>query len=43
MPELLSVKNLKIEATSYPPGEPPKVVTLVEDVSFDLQRARCWV
>ncbi|PST22224.1 ABC transporter ATP-binding protein [Mesorhizobium plurifarium] len=40
MPELLSVKNLKIEATSYPPGEPPKVVTLVEDVSFDLERGK---
>ncbi len=40
MPELLSVKNLKIEATSYPPGEPPKVVTLVEDVSFDLQKGK---
>ncbi|NRP70404.1 Glutathione import ATP-binding protein GsiA [Ensifer psoraleae] len=40
MPELLSVKNLKIEATSYPPGEPPKVVTLVEGVSFDLQKGK---
>ncbi|UIJ94015.1 ABC transporter ATP-binding protein [Sinorhizobium meliloti] len=40
MPELLSVKKLKIEATSYPPGEPPKVVTLVEDVSFDLQKGK---
>jgi peptide/nickel transport system ATP-binding protein len=40
MPELLSVKNLKIEATSYPPGEPPKVVTLVEGVSFDLEKGK---
>ncbi|MDK1387099.1 ABC transporter ATP-binding protein [Sinorhizobium sp. 8-89] len=40
MPELLSVKNLKIEATSYPPGEPPKVVTLVEGVSFDVQKGK---
>jgi peptide/nickel transport system ATP-binding protein len=40
MPELLSVKNLKIEATSYPPGEPPKTVTLVENVSFDLQKGK---
>ncbi|MCG5476360.1 MAG: ATP-binding cassette domain-containing protein, partial [Sinorhizobium fredii] len=40
MPELLSVKNLKIEATSYPPGEPPKVVTLVEGVSFDLAKGK---
>ncbi|ASY63761.1 Alpha-glucoside transport ATP-binding protein AglK [Sinorhizobium sojae CCBAU 05684] len=40
MPDLLSVKNLKIEATSYPPGEPPKVVTLVENVSFDLEKGK---
>ncbi len=40
MKELLSVKNLKIEATSYPPGEPPKTVTLVENVSFDLQKGK---
>ncbi|WP_349434951.1 ABC transporter ATP-binding protein [Pararhizobium sp. A13] len=37
---LLSVRNLKIEATSYPPGEPPKTVTLVENVSFDLQKGK---
>ena len=40
MPDLLSVKNLKIEATSYPPGEPPKTVTLVENVSFDVQKGK---
>lgn len=40
MPELLSVRNLKIEATSYPPGEPPKRVTIVDDVSFDLKRGK---
>ncbi|WP_042777122.1 ABC transporter ATP-binding protein [Sinorhizobium fredii] len=40
MPELLSVKNLKIEATSYPPGEPPKLVTLVEGVSFNLEKGK---
>ncbi|HEV7310663.1 ABC transporter ATP-binding protein [Ensifer sp.] len=40
MPEMLSVKNLKIEATSYPPGEPPKVVTLVEGVSFTVQKGK---
>ncbi|MDX3925016.1 MAG: ABC transporter ATP-binding protein [Shinella sp.] len=40
MPELLSVRDLKIEATSYPPGEPPKTVTLVEGVSFDLQKGK---
>jgi peptide/nickel transport system ATP-binding protein len=40
MPDLLSVRNLKIEATSYPPGEAPKRVTLVDDVSFDLAKGR---
>ncbi|OBZ93077.1 ABC transporter [Pararhizobium polonicum] len=38
--DLLSVRNLKIEATSYPPGEPPKTVTLVENVSFDVQKGK---
>ncbi len=37
---LLSVRNLKIEATSYPPGEPPKRITIVDDVSFDLQKGK---
>src|SRR5215213_7024668 len=40
MSELLSVRNLKIEATSYPPGEPPKRVTIVDGVSFDLQKGK---
>ncbi|MBY5491308.1 ABC transporter ATP-binding protein [Rhizobium leguminosarum] len=40
MPELLSVRNLKIEATSYPPGEPPKRVTIVDSVSFDLKKGK---
>ncbi|MBY3107827.1 ABC transporter ATP-binding protein [Rhizobium laguerreae] len=40
MPELLSIRNLKIEATSYPPGEPPKRVTIVNGVSFDLQKGK---
>ncbi len=40
MPEILSVRNLKIEATSYPPGEPPKTVTLVEDVGFTLEKGK---
>ncbi|MBY3039105.1 ABC transporter ATP-binding protein [Rhizobium leguminosarum] len=40
MPELLSVRNLKIEATSYPPGEPPRRVTIVDGVSFDLQKGK---
>ncbi|MBB4567278.1 ABC transporter ATP-binding protein [Rhizobium leucaenae] len=40
MPELLSVRDLKIEATSYPPGEPPKRVTIVNSVSFDLKKGK---
>jgi peptide/nickel transport system ATP-binding protein len=40
MPEMLSVRNLKIEATSYPPGEPPKRVTIVDGVSFDLEKGK---
>ncbi|MDL2408466.1 ABC transporter ATP-binding protein [Rhizobium calliandrae] len=40
MPELLSVRDLKIEATSYPPGEPPKRVTIVNGVSFDLKKGK---
>jgi peptide/nickel transport system ATP-binding protein len=37
---LLSVRNLKIEATSYPPGEPPKRITIVDGVSFDLAKGK---
>jgi peptide/nickel transport system ATP-binding protein len=33
---LLSIRNLKIEATAYPPGEPPKHMVLVQDVSVDV-------
>ena len=40
MPELLSIRDLKIEATSYPPGEPPKRVTIVDGVSFDLKKGK---
>ncbi len=40
MLELLSVRDLKIEATSYPPGEPPKRVTIVDGVSFNLQKGK---
>lgn len=31
---LLDVRGLKIEATAYPPGEPPQEITIVEGVSF---------
>ncbi|MFK4770295.1 ABC transporter ATP-binding protein [Rhizobium sp. ZW T2_16] len=37
---LLSVRDLKIEATSYPPGEQPKRITIVDGVSFDLQKGK---
>jgi peptide/nickel transport system ATP-binding protein len=37
---LLQIRGLKIEATSYPPGEPPKEVTLVEGVDLTLARGR---
>ncbi len=35
---LLDIKDLRIEATSYPPGEAPRNVTLVEGVSFQLEK-----
>lgn len=37
---LLQIKGLKIEATAYPPGEPPKDIVIVHEASFDLQRGR---
>jgi peptide/nickel transport system ATP-binding protein len=37
---LLDVKNLKIEATAYPPGEPPRNITIVEGVSFSLEKGK---
>ena len=37
---LLSVRNLRIEATSYPPGEPPRDVVLVDDVSVSVEKGR---
>ncbi|QEE43979.1 ABC transporter ATP-binding protein [Rhizobium sp. WL3] len=40
MSELLTVRDLKIEATTYPPGEPPKDITIVEGVSFSLPKGR---
>ncbi|WP_316858681.1 ABC transporter ATP-binding protein [uncultured Cohaesibacter sp.] len=40
MPDLLEVKNLKIEATSYPPGEAPQRITIVENIDFTLQKGR---
>lgn len=40
MSNLLEIKNLRIEATSYPPGEPPREVVLVDDVSVSVQKGR---
>lgn len=37
MANVLEVKNLKIEATVYPPGEKPRDITIVNGVSFDLK------
>jgi peptide/nickel transport system ATP-binding protein len=37
---LLQIKGLVIEATSYPPGEPPRNVTLVHGVDLTLQKGR---
>ena len=40
MPDLLEIKNLRIEATAYPPGEPPKDVVLVDDVSVSVAKGK---
>ncbi|MCV3238376.1 ABC transporter ATP-binding protein [Mesorhizobium sp. ZC-5] len=37
---LLDIRNLKIEATVYPPGEAPRKVTIVDNVSLTLQRGK---
>ncbi|MGF1592738.1 MAG: ABC transporter ATP-binding protein [Kiloniellaceae bacterium] len=40
MVDLLDVRDLKIGATAYPPGEPPQDITIVHGVSFTLQKGR---
>lgn len=41
MPEpLLDIRNLRIEATAYPPGEPPRHVVLVDDVSVSVEKGK---
>ncbi len=40
MPDLLEIRNLRIEATSYPPGEKPRDVVLVDDVSVAVEKGR---
>jgi peptide/nickel transport system ATP-binding protein len=37
---LLDIRDLRIEATVYPPGEPPRDVTLVDGVSLRLAKGR---
>ena len=37
---LLDVRDLKIEATVHPPGEPSREVTIVDGVSFTLEKGR---
>ncbi|HBT01939.1 MAG TPA: ABC transporter, partial [Citreicella sp.] len=40
MSALLEIDDLRIEATSYPPGEKPRDVTIVDGVSLRLERGR---
>lgn len=40
MADLLDIRNLRIEATSYPPGEPPRDVVLVDDVSVSVSKGK---
>ena len=37
---MLDIRNLRIEATSYPPGEAPQHVVLVDDVSVSVAKGR---
>jgi peptide/nickel transport system ATP-binding protein len=37
---LLDIRKLRIEATVYPPGEAPKNIVLVHDVSLSLKRGK---
>lgn len=37
---LLEFRNLKIVATAYPPGEPPREITIVDNVSATLQKGK---
>ncbi|MFV2002267.1 MAG: ABC transporter ATP-binding protein, partial [Paracoccaceae bacterium] len=36
----LDIRNLRIEATIYPPGEEPQDIVIVEDVSFTLDKGK---
>lgn len=37
---LLDIRNLRMEATVQTPGEPPQDITIVDDVSFTLEKGR---
>lgn len=37
---LLEVRDLKIGATAYPPGEPPRKIEIVHGVSFTLEKGK---
>ncbi|KQU64943.1 ABC transporter [Aminobacter sp. DSM 101952] len=37
---LLDIRNLRIEARVYPPGEAPRTITLVHDVSLSLEKGK---
>ncbi|MEO9613544.1 MAG: ABC transporter ATP-binding protein [Nitratireductor sp.] len=37
---LLQIRNLRIEATVYPPGEAPHDITIVDDVSLKLEKGK---
>ncbi|MVA95935.1 ATP-binding cassette domain-containing protein [Nitratireductor sp. CAU 1489] len=37
---LLQIRNLRIEATVYPPGEAPRDITIVDDVSLKLEKGK---
>jgi peptide/nickel transport system ATP-binding protein len=37
---LLDIRNLRIEATVYPPGEDPKDIVIVDDVSLTLEKGK---
>jgi len=37
---LLDIRNLRIEATAYPPGEAPRNIIIVDDVSLSLEKGK---
>ena len=40
MADLLEIRGLRIEVTAYPPGEAPRHMTLVDDVSVSVAKGR---